>query len=63
MQVNNPQEEIKLLEQRLIVVSAEFDNAIKKDMVLGDAKRLFHELRILSAKLLDLRKQHASNER
>jgi hypothetical protein len=36
---------------------------MKKDMVLGDVKRLFHELRTISAKLLDLRKQYTSKER
>ncbi len=56
-------EEIKMLELKLKAITQEFDTAMANDMVLGDVKRLFHELRIISAKLLDLRKQHASNER
>ena len=63
MQTNNSQEEIEILERQLKVVTIAFDNAIRTDMVLKDAKHLFNELKIISAKLLDLRKQHASIER
>jgi hypothetical protein len=63
MQPISPQEEIILLEERVKAITEEFDNAIKKDMALKDVKILYQELKILSVKLSDLRKQHAGNER
>jgi hypothetical protein len=57
------EQEIQMLELRLKAITQEFDMAMSSDMVLGDVKRLFHELRLTSTKLLDLKKPQAVNER
>jgi hypothetical protein len=57
------EQEIQLLELRLKAITQEFDMAMSSDMVLGDVKRLFHELRVISTKLLDLKKRYEGNVR
>ena len=49
--------EITLLENQLKLITEKFDQAVKKDMVLGDVKELFHELKIISTRL-DSLKEH-----
>jgi hypothetical protein len=58
----NKQQEIEMLEMELKALTQEFDKAMKNDMVLGDVKSLFHDLRILSSKILDLKKQRDTEE-
>jgi hypothetical protein len=53
------EQEIQMLELRLKAITQEFDMAMGSDMVLGDVKRLFHELRQISAQLIDLKKGRA----
>lgn len=63
MYSDNIKEEMILLELQLKAITEEFDAAIGNGMVLKDAKVLFHQLRIISAKLLDLKNQQTSNDR
>ncbi len=49
------QAEIQLLESQVQLLTEKFDLALKKDMVLGDVKKLFHELRIISFRLDQLK--------
>ncbi len=56
------EQEIQILELKLKAMTQEFDTAIGKDMVLGEVKPIFHELRLMNARLLELKKQHAGSE-
>ena len=56
------QSEISLLENQLKAVSQQFDIAIKKDMVLGEAKKLFKELKAISSRLDQLKDGQIINE-
>lgn len=55
MDLQDHQQEISMLELRLKNITEEFDKAISNGMVLHDVKRLFHELRIISDTLLELK--------
>jgi hypothetical protein len=54
MQPPDKSSEILLLQQQLESVTKAFDLAVKKDMQLGELKTIFHEMKILQARLNDL---------
>lgn len=56
------QSEISLLEIQLKSLMEKFDHAVKKDRVLGDVKKLFHELKIIAIRLEQLKEQRTQNQ-
>ncbi len=54
MQPPDQTSEIILLQQQLESITKAFDIAVKKDMQLGELKTIFHEMKILQARLNDL---------
>ncbi len=54
MQPPDLSSEILLLQQQLESITKAFDLAVKKDVQLGELKTIFHEMKILQARLNDL---------
>jgi hypothetical protein len=54
MQPPDKTSEIILLEQQLESITKAFDLAIKNDVQLGELKIIFHEMKVLQARLNDL---------
>jgi hypothetical protein len=46
--------EILLLQQQLESITKDFDLAVKRDVQLGELKTIFHEMKVLQARLKDL---------
>ncbi len=55
MQPPDLSSEILLLQQQLESITKAFDLAVKKDMQLGELKTIFHEMKVLQARLNDLK--------
>jgi hypothetical protein len=51
MQVIEIQPEINSLQNQLSSLTEKFDLALSNNVNLGDAKKLFHEMRILQARI------------
>jgi chemotaxis regulatin CheY-phosphate phosphatase CheZ len=51
MQVMEIQPEINSLQNQLSSLTEKFDLALSNNVNLGDAKKLFHEMRILQARI------------
>jgi chemotaxis regulatin CheY-phosphate phosphatase CheZ len=53
--------EISSMQSQLDVMKEQFDDALRHDVQLSDAKKLFHEIRILQARLDELTSKNSSN--
>jgi hypothetical protein len=62
MQPIDLQSEISSLQAQLNLLTEKFNVALAKDVKLVDAKKLFHEMRVLQAQLDELHKSNSNNQ-
>ena len=55
------QPEINSLRSQLLSLTEKFDDALTNNVNLGDAKKLFHEMRILQARIEVLSNEKSDN--
>ncbi len=55
------QPEINSLRNQLLSLTEKFDDALTNNVNLGDAKKLFHEMRILQARIEVLSNEKSDN--
>ena len=55
MQAEKLSYDVMILQAQFEQKSSEFDQAVKKDKVLDELKRIFHEMKILHAKIAELK--------
>ena len=55
------QPEINSLRSQLLSLTEKFDDALTNNVNLGDAKKLFHEMRILQARIEVLSNKKSDN--
>jgi hypothetical protein len=58
MQTNYSAYDISALQTQFELKSLEFDQALKKDKELSELKKIFHEMRELHTRIVDLRQRN-----